>query len=154
MSCALSYTEHARSPRPSALLNAFFLVSLLLDAALLRTLWLSPLKVSIPAVFTASFVLKAALVVLEAWDKSRYLVGAGRTYSPEETAGLYGRAVLAWVAPLLWTGFRRLLTPADLFTLDGNMAAAGLNERFWSHWRKGWFTILLFLHSLNQYRIK
>lgn len=137
MSCVLSYTEHAKSPCPSALLNVFFLVSLLLDAALLRTLWLSSIQVSIQAIFTASFGLKAVLVVLEARDKSRYLIGERRTYSPEETAGLYGRAVFAWVTPLLVTGFRRLLKPVDLFTLDEDMAVAGLNERFWWHWRKG-----------------
>ncbi|KAK7418553.1 hypothetical protein QQX98_003898 [Neonectria punicea] len=141
MSCVLSYAEHVKSPRPSSLLNAFLLVSLLLDAALLRTLWLLPSSVvhaSIPAVFAAAFSLKAALVVLEAWDKSPYLVaGAGAgPYAPEATAGLYARAVFAWVTPLLLTGFRRLLKPVDLFTLDEDMAVAGLDERFWRHWQK------------------
>ncbi|CAM1511520.1 Fc.00g090330.m01.CDS01 [Cosmosporella sp. VM-42] len=136
MSCVLSYTEHAKSTRPSTLLNAFFLVSLILDMAMVRTLWLSSIQMSIQAVFTASFSAKAALVVLEGWDKSRYLIGAGRVYSPEETAGLYGRAVFSWVTPLMKMGFRRLLNPADLFTLDEGMAAAGLNERFWHYWNK------------------
>lgn len=140
MSCVLSYAEHVKSPRPSSLLNAFLLVSLLLDAALLRTLWLLPsslVHVSIPAVFAAAFSLKAALVVLEAWDKSPYLVAGAGPYAPEATAGLYARAVFAWVTPLLLTGFRRLLKPVDLFTLDQDMAAAGLDERFWWHWQKG-----------------
>ncbi|KPM35071.1 ABC transporter C family member 3 [Neonectria ditissima] len=139
-SCVLSYVEHVKSPRPSSLLNAFLLVSLLLDAALLRTLWLLPsslVHASIPAVSAAAFSLKAALVVLEAWDKSPYLVAGADPYAPEATAGLYARAVFAWVTPLLLTGFRRLLKPVDLFTLDGDMAAAGLDESFWRHWQKG-----------------
>lgn len=138
MSCALSYIEHARSPRPSSLLNVFLLVSLLLDAALLRTLWLSPfVEASIRGVFTASFALKAVLVVLEAVGKSGHLIdGSGAGYSPEELTGLYGRAVFAWVAPLFRTGFRRLLKPADLFALDEEMGTAGLNERFWWHWNR------------------
>ncbi|KAF4462606.1 Multidrug resistance-associated 1 [Fusarium albosuccineum] len=139
MSCALSYVEHAKSPRPSSLLNAFFLVSLPLDAALLRTLWLAPsssVNESIPAVFTVAFSLKAVLVVLEGWSKALYLVGGAGVYSPEATAGLYARAVFAWVAPLLLTGFRRLLRPMDLFGLDEDMGAAGLNERFWWHWHQ------------------
>ncbi|KAJ3526432.1 hypothetical protein NM208_g11192 [Fusarium decemcellulare] len=139
MSCALSYVEHAKSPRPSSLLNAFFLVSLPLDAALLRTLWLasSPsVNESIPAVFTVAFSLKAVLVVLEGWSKALYLVGDAGVYPPEATAGLYARAVFAWVAPLLLTGFRRLLRPMDLFGLDEDMGAAGLNERFWWHWHQ------------------
>lgn len=142
MSCALSYAEHARSPRPSLLLNVFLLVALLLDAATLRTVWLlSPSSVGRPiqAVLSACFVLRAALVVLEAREKAGHLiVGPLRhVYAPEETAGLYGRAVLAWVAPLLRTGFRRLLRPADLFVLDAEMGAGKLSDKFWSNWNKG-----------------
>ncbi|KAL7950242.1 P-loop containing nucleoside triphosphate hydrolase protein [Trichoderma barbatum] len=139
MSCALSYFEHARSLGPSSLLNVFLLVSLLLDAAVLRTVWLSlstaAASASIRAVLTASFGLKTALLVLEAREKSGHVVGR-QTLAPEETSGLYSRAVFAWVAPLLRTGFQRLLQPADLFPLDEKMGASGLNERFWWHWRK------------------
>ncbi|KAH0531953.1 hypothetical protein TsFJ059_000711 [Trichoderma semiorbis] len=139
MSCALSYFEHGRSLGPSPLLNVFLLVSLLLDAAVLRTLWLSlstaAASASIRAVLTASFGLKTALLVLEAREKSGHVVGR-QTLAPEETSGLYSRAVFAWVAPLLRTGFQRLLRPADLFPLDEKMSSSGLNERFWWHWRK------------------
>ncbi|KAL6807735.1 P-loop containing nucleoside triphosphate hydrolase protein [Trichoderma sp. SZMC 28013] len=139
MSCALSYFEHGRSLGPSSLLNVFLLVSLLLDAAVLRTVWLSlstaAASASIRAVLTASFGLKTALLVLEAREKSGHVVGR-QTLAPEETSGLYSRAVFAWVAPLLRTGFQRLLRPADLFPLDEKMSVSGLNERFWWHWRK------------------
>lgn len=149
MSCVLSYAEHVKSPRPSSLLNAFLLVSLLLDAALLRTLWLLPssiMNASIPAVFTVACSLKTALLVLEAWDKSSYLVAGAGPYAPEVTAGLYARAVFAWVTPLLQTGFRRLLKPVDLFSLDEDMGAAGLVESFWWHWTKG---SVCLLHSYS-----
>ncbi|KAH0496963.1 hypothetical protein TgHK011_004301 [Trichoderma gracile] len=139
MSCALSYYEHARSLGPSSLLNVFLLVSLLLDAAVLRTVWLSlstaAVGRAIQAVLTASFGLKMALLVLEAREKSGHVVGQ-QALAPEETSGLYNRAVFAWVAPLLRAGFKRLLQPADLFPLDEKMGASGLNERFWWHWRK------------------
>ncbi|KAF4343098.1 multidrug resistance-associated 1 [Fusarium beomiforme] len=134
MSCVLSRAEHAKSLRPSSLLNLFLAVSLLLDAALLRTLWLVSIRTAIPAVFTAAFALKATLVVLEGWSKVPYLVSGSGSYSPEVTAGLYARAVFAWVTPLLWTGFRKLLRPMDLFELDEDMGSAGLIDRFWRHW--------------------
>jgi len=148
VSCLVSYFEHARSPRPSSLLNVYLLVSLLLDAALLRTLWLSPPSLVGPAiqpVFTASFAAKAALLVLEAAGKARHLLpsssnggaaaaAAAVGLGPEQTAGIYARAVFAWVAPLLRTGFRRLLRPDDLFALDEQMTAAHLSERFWRVW--------------------
>ncbi|KAM0225506.1 hypothetical protein ACHAQD_001442 [Fusarium lateritium] len=134
MSCVLSCVEHAKSPRPSSLLNVYLAVSLLLDVALLRTLWLVPMDTAIPAVFTAAFALKAILVVLEGWSKAPYLIAGSGTHSPEVTAGLYARAVFAWVTPLLMTGFRKLLRPMDLFELDEDMGSAGLIGRFWRHW--------------------
>ncbi len=136
MSCALSYLEHDRSPRPSSLLNVFLLLSLVLDAALLRTLWLARLldgDAPIRAVFSAAFAVKAVLVLLEARGK---MAGGARTVAPEETAGIYARAVLAWVTPLLRTGFRRLLRPDDMLALDEEMGTAILNEKFWSNWNK------------------
>ncbi|CAG7561621.1 unnamed protein product [Fusarium equiseti] len=136
MSCILSRAEHAKSARPSSLLNVFFAVSFLLDVALLRTLWLFPVNAAIPAVFTAAFVLKGILVVAEGWSKAPYLVSGSGVHSPEVTAGLYARAVFAWVAPLLLTGFRKLLRPMDLFELDEDMGSAGLIGRFWRHWDK------------------
>ncbi|KAM0350073.1 hypothetical protein ACHAPU_003236 [Fusarium lateritium] len=134
MSCVLSCAEHAKSPRPSSLLNVYLAVSLLLDVALLRTLWLVPMDTAIPAVFTAAFTLKAILAVLEGWSKAPYLIAGSGPHSPEVTAGLYARAVFAWVTPLLMTGFRKLLRPMDLFALDEDMGSAGLIGRFWRHW--------------------
>lgn len=136
MTCLLSYTEHAKSPRPSSLLNSFLLLSLILDATLLRTLWLLPSTTAIPSVFAAATALKAALVVLEGWDKSAYLVVGAGPYAPEATAGLYARAVFAWITPLLRSGFRSLLTSADLFQLDEDMGAAALAGRFWRNWNR------------------
>ncbi|KAJ3488621.1 hypothetical protein NLG97_g6170 [Lecanicillium saksenae] len=139
MSCALSYLEHVKSIRPSSLLNIFWLLSLLLDCALLRTLWLARLldgDVAIRAVFSAAFAVKAALVLLEAKGKTGHLVARARAVAPEETAGIYARAALAWVAPLLRTGFQRLLRPDDMFALDEEMSTEILNQRFWSHWKK------------------
>ncbi|KAG5824345.1 hypothetical protein H9Q74_005558 [Fusarium xylarioides] len=134
MSCVLSRVEHAKSPRPSSLLSLFLAVSLLLDVALLRTLWFVPTDAAIPAVFTAAFALKAIIVVLEGWSKAPYLVAGSGPHSPEVTAGLYARAVFAWVTPLLLTGFRKLLQPMDLFELDEEMGTAGLIDGFWKHW--------------------
>ncbi|KAI8158372.1 ABC transporter atnG [Colletotrichum sp. SAR 10_86] len=133
----LSYIEHSKSLKPSSILNTYILVSLVLDGAILRTIWLSHLSAAISAVFTASFALKTAIVILEAQGKTRYLVDPdGRSLSPEETSGIYSRGLFWWLTPLLMTGFRRLLKPLDLFTLDESMSAAVLSERFWLHWNE------------------
>ncbi|OHX00813.1 ABC multidrug transporter [Colletotrichum incanum] len=132
----LSYIEHTKSLKPSSILNIYILVSLVLDGAILRTVWLSHLSVAISAVFSASFALKAAIVILEAQGKTRHLASDGRPYSPEETSGIYSRGLFWWLTPLLLTGFCRLLKPMDLFVLDESMSAAVLNERFWLYWSK------------------
>lgn len=136
--CALSYAEHARSPRPSSILNAYLLISLLLDGAILRTFWLSDLAASVRGMFTASFALKACLLVLEAKEKAGLITRSGeQTRNPEITSGLYSRGLLSWLNPLLLDGFRRLLKPADLYDLDKSMRAGALNEEFWISWDKG-----------------
>ncbi|KAK2037213.1 multidrug resistance-like protein [Colletotrichum somersetense] len=132
----LSYIEHAKSLKPSSILNIYIFVSLVLDGAILRTVWLSHLSVAIAAVFSASFALKAAVMILEAQGKTRHLASAGRPCSPEETSGIYSRGLFWWLTPLLLTGFRRLLKPLDLFVLDESMSAAVLNERFWLCWNR------------------
>ncbi|EFQ30925.1 ABC transporter [Colletotrichum graminicola] len=132
----LSYIEHAKSLKHSSILNIYIFVSLVLDGAILRTVWLSHLSVAIGAVFSASFALKAAVMILGAQGKTRHLTSAGRPYSPEETSGIYSRGLFWWLTPLLLTGFRRLLKPLDLFVLDESMSAAVLNERFWLYWNR------------------
>ncbi|KAL0933172.1 ABC multidrug transporter [Colletotrichum truncatum] len=133
----LSYIEHSKSLKPSSILNTYTLLSLVLDGAILRTIWLSHLSVAISAIFTASFALKLAIVILEAQEKTRYLVDSGgMPISPEETSGIYSRGLFWWLTPLLLTGFCRLLKPLDLFTLDESMSAMVLNERFWLYWNK------------------
>jgi ATP-binding cassette, subfamily C (CFTR/MRP), member 1 len=136
--CGLSYVEHAKSPRPSSILNAYLLVSLLLDAAILRSFWLSGLSTTLRVLFTTSFVLKAALLVLEAVEKDSFLrrQRPGRS-SPEVTSGLYNRGLFCWISPLIWDGFRRLLQPDDLYSLDESMSTAVLHDAFWHAWKSG-----------------
>ncbi|KAH8908368.1 multidrug resistance-like protein [Coniochaeta sp. PMI_546] len=131
--CGLSYTEHAKTPRPSVLLNAYLLASLVLDGAIVRSFWLSTLSTTLCGLFTASFVVKAAVLVLEAVEKGGFL-GGRRAPSPEVMSGLYGRGLLWWMNPLLRDGFQRLLRPDDLYELDETMSAAVLHEGFWRAW--------------------
>ncbi|KAI8627665.1 multidrug resistance-like protein [Xylariaceae sp. FL1651] len=133
--CGLSYTEHARSLRPSFILNAYLLVSLLLDAATVRSFWLSSLSTTLCTLFTISFVLKAGLLVLEAVEKASFIKNTSHSRSnPEVTSGLYSRGLVWWMNPLLLDGFRRLLRPDDLYSLDESMSAAVLHEAFWAAW--------------------
>ncbi|KAI0113784.1 multidrug resistance-like protein [Nemania sp. FL0031] len=133
----LSYTEHARSRRPSFVLNAYLLASLLLDVAIVRSFWLSGLSNTICSIFSASLALKAVLLVMEAVEKGRFLVHSNSSHrNPELTSGLYSRGLIWWMNPLLLDGFRRLLRPDDLYSLDGSMSADVLHRAFWRSWNE------------------
>ncbi|KAL9109116.1 MAG: hypothetical protein Q9227_006207 [Pyrenula ochraceoflavens] len=135
--CAISWFEHERSRQPSALLNAYLLLTLVFDAAELRTLWLGSFGLSERGVYTANFAVKAIVLPLEAWEKGRFLTADGRAVkSPEETAGLYSQSVFWWLNTIIRRGFKSLLTPEDLYPVAENMAANSLSDQFKRFWEK------------------
>ncbi|KAK8009116.1 multidrug resistance-like protein [Apiospora marii] len=112
---ALSWLEHAYSPRPSTLLNVYLLVSLAFDAVQTRTLWLkareeSTSSILLPAEFTASLVIKTSLLALEAMEKQRLLLPEWRHKAPEETAGIISRGLLIWLGGILAKGRKTVLS--------------------------------------------
>ncbi|KAI0483144.1 multidrug resistance-like protein [Xylariaceae sp. FL0804] len=130
--CVLSLAEHARSVRPSFLLNAYLFLSLVFDGAILRTYWLAGAPLAIRALFAASFAIKAAILVLEAKEKQKYIIGSRR--SPEETSGLYSQGLFWWVNSLLLGGFRTLLGPSDLYPMAEEMSTTHLSNDFRLRW--------------------
>ncbi|KAK4142448.1 canalicular multispecific organic anion transporter 1 [Dichotomopilus funicola] len=136
----LSYLEHARAPRPSMLLHAYLTVTLLLDIAQARTVWLagfSPTEMAYARAFTAAVVVKAVILLLEGQSKTRWIrwIDQPGTYhhSPEETSGLYGLGAYLWLNGLLGRGYRRVLGMDDLFPLDANLRAEALYARLGHH---------------------
>ncbi|KAM5342367.1 hypothetical protein ACJ41O_013333 [Fusarium nematophilum] len=83
----LAHIEHVKSIRPSFLLTAYLFVSLLFDAARLRTEWLLSLNLSYAAVLSTSTAFKLALLVLETVEKRRILISPGDSPSKESTSG-------------------------------------------------------------------
>lgn len=130
----LSYMEHSRSLRPSMLLNAYLFVTVILDAATLRTLWLIPhFSYRIRAIFTVAFAVKAVVLVLEGWGKRAYY-NAERDMSPEDFSGIFGQASLSWLNRLVWRGYRHLLEPEDLYPVSDDVSSENLSARFSREW--------------------
>ncbi|KAK7956876.1 uncharacterized protein PG986_006098 [Apiospora aurea] len=136
----LRHLKLVGSVKPSSTLNAYLLISIILDVATLRTLWRSQLPVAIQALATASFGLKASILVLEATEKRRYILDKCYARSPEETSGIYAQGFFLWLNSLLGNGFRQLLKPTDLFPVEEGMSAAVLDGKFWKNWHRS-FTI-------------
>ncbi|KAF2001413.1 multidrug resistance-like protein [Amniculicola lignicola CBS 123094] len=131
----LSYLEHSKSLRPSALLNGYLFFSVLFDAVVLRTLWLTLPNSAVCDVCTASFALKAVILFLEAKEKRVCFQNNAHT-GPEETSGIYSHSLVWWLNSMIRAGYRHVLKPTDLFPVDKRMTSEVLNERFWTVWNK------------------
>ncbi|KAH7118766.1 multidrug resistance-like protein [Dendryphion nanum] len=132
---SLSYLEHSKSLRPSFILNVYLLFAVLFDIVVLRTLWTAlPGSHPVRDLFTASFALKAVVFFLEAKEK-RSLITGDRNLGPEETTGLYNESFVWWLNSIIKQGYRKVLGPSDLYTVDERMFSETLNEKFWKEWK-------------------
>lgn len=133
----LSYLEHSRSIRPSTLLNVYLFLTLVFDAAMLRTLWLMPsFSSSIREIYTAAFAVKCTIVFLEAREKQKYSTDS-KDLSPEEFSGIYSRGLFWWLNKLIWAGTKHVLKPMDLYPITKDMAAETRSHQFKEKWDAG-----------------
>jgi ATP-binding cassette subfamily C (CFTR/MRP) protein 1 len=122
----LSRLEHSRAIRPSSLINIYLLVSLSFDTVQVRTLYLKHVEPAILGLFTADVVIKVVLLLLESMSKRSYLKAPYNSYSPETTSGIFNRSFFWWLNPVVFTGFRKILTLDDLFTSDPELQSEAL----------------------------
>lgn len=129
----LSHLEHVKSPRPSMLLSIFLSLTLLLDIAQTRTLWLASnntAESTFCRLFTSAVVIKAVCFGLESQHKSKWLRWTdSKQHSPEEWSGFYVLGVFSWLNALFLTGYRKTLTLADLYPLDPALSSEVLQKR-------------------------
>lgn len=130
----LSYVEHAKSIRTSALLNSYLFFSIAFDISQVRTLWLKSYYEPIVVIFTTTLALKALILFLEALGKYRYLSSQDQERSPEETAGVFNQSLFIWLNRLIVTGFRKALLMDDLYPISKHMLSEDLLSGFENHW--------------------
>ncbi|KIM98582.1 hypothetical protein OIDMADRAFT_181890 [Oidiodendron maius Zn] len=132
----LSVVDHSRSPRPSVLLNSYLFLTLLLDAAQTRTLFLSSgdkPELTYSSIFSAAIVLKVGILLLEAQRKSRWVNWDEKEHSPEETSGIFSIGVFFWLNKIFLQGYSNVLTMKDLYPLDSSLDGKLLHEEFSRH---------------------
>ncbi|PLB55396.1 putative ABC transporter [Aspergillus steynii IBT 23096] len=130
---AVSVVDHSRSPRPSMLLNSYLFLTLLLDIARARTLFLSSdfnSEIVYSSIFCASVGLKTTILLLEACQKARWLTWDATKHSPEETSGIFSLGVFLWLNRLFMAGYKHVLTMDSLYPLDSTFDAQALHEKF------------------------
>ncbi|QKX61831.1 uncharacterized protein TRUGW13939_08987 [Talaromyces rugulosus] len=122
----LSHAEHARSVRPSTIINVYLLFTLLFDCVVARTLWLADHDSTISGLFTSTVAIKLFVLTSEAWEKRPILLSQYQCLSPEATSGILARSVFWWLNSLMRTGFARSLTDHDLLPIHASLAAQTL----------------------------
>lgn len=130
---ALSVINHSRSPRPSIPLSLYLFITLLLDIAQARTLFLvshAKPDYTYSSLFITAVVVKAVVLVLEAKPKARWVQWDEKVHSPEETSSLFSLGLLVWLNDLFRLGFAKIMDVEDLYPLDSNMDARLLHDRF------------------------
>lgn len=135
----LSYYEHHKSSRPSWLLTAYLAFTLLPDATILRTLYLSSVTFSlaIRVLSSVAFAAKIGIILLESITKENVDDShdkVGRT--PERFTSPFSQLLYLWLNGLIKYGFNHVLKLEDLFQVDQEMEAEKLDERFWKIWGK------------------
>ncbi|KAJ5511325.1 ABC transporter integral membrane type 1 [Penicillium expansum] len=119
----LSHAEHARSVRPSTIINVYLLFTLLFDCVVARTLWLADHDSTISGLFTSTVAIKLFVLTSETWEKRPILLPEYQHLSPETTSGILARGVFWWLNSLMRTGFARSLTDHDLLPIHDSLAA-------------------------------
>ncbi|KAG8669721.1 hypothetical protein FPOAC2_09062 [Fusarium poae] len=132
----LTHVEHVKSVRPSFVLTAYLFVTLLFDAARLRTEWLLSLNIAYAATLSASAVFKLALLVLETVEKRKILISSDKPISNESTSGPFSRGFFVWLNSLLISGWATVLTNNDLPTIYEKLSSDKLAVRFGKAWKK------------------
>ncbi|KAH8701351.1 P-loop containing nucleoside triphosphate hydrolase protein [Phaeosphaeriaceae sp. PMI808] len=134
--CLLSYFEHQRTVKPSAILIVYLLVSLSFDAARCRTFWLNNRHQTLSILFTANVAIKFLFLNLETHDKKHILVPKFASYPPEATSSDINRWFFWWQNSLFLQGFTKNLTVDDLFHLDKQLRSERLQELFQTSWTR------------------
>ncbi|KAF2837197.1 P-loop containing nucleoside triphosphate hydrolase protein [Patellaria atrata CBS 101060] len=132
----LSRAEHQKAVRPSHLLQFFLLVMLICDVVRLRTLFLMAFPPSLLASASVHTFLTGILLLFESLDKRQLLAADNdRKLAPEETTGLFAERFFWWMNDLFKEGYRKVLTPDDLYSIDEDLTSEAMKERFQKAWK-------------------
>ncbi|KAL2858516.1 hypothetical protein BJY01DRAFT_530 [Aspergillus pseudoustus] len=130
----VSWLEHARSIRPSFIINIYLFLSVLLGLPRARTLWMLGLNRIIPVVFTCSLILKCAMTILESKEKRKILLYDAKEVAKVSTSGPFNHSVFYWLTSLFLQGYKKTLSLQDLFPLSSNLKSEKLEVNLRTAW--------------------
>ena len=128
----LSRASHARSLRPSTVLDLYLSLSSLLNIARTRTLWLLAAGTPAPILMIVNLSLTLFALILESIEEKKRLANG----SPEEFSGIWARISFSWLFPLLRKGYVKVLSQDDLPSLDTRLQSRLLRRQLITTWSK------------------
>lgn len=137
----LVYLEFFRRLHGSPLLPLYLSVTILCDAARVRTFAFTVLQNSSAfffAAFVASFALQILAWILETAPKGRFVERAEGDHgiTEEETSSFFARLLITSVDPVLIKGFKTTMTIQSLGSIHSNYDAEHLYEVGEPEWQK------------------
>ncbi|KAK8054682.1 hypothetical protein PG994_009749 [Apiospora phragmitis] len=132
----LSHLEHAKSIRPSFIINTYLIATIVFDIARVRTQWLSQRNGdAVAGVLTTSLAIKCVMAVLESIGKQSLLLEPDHHFSLESTSGVVSRSWFWWLNSLLFAGFRKVLSLEDLPSIHEKVNPERLSQRIHATWK-------------------
>ena len=140
-----TWLEHDRNIKPSFILFAYLFLSVILDLARCRTLWMVESTPAVPALFTIALILRFILLLVESVGKRRFLIAEYRGWAKETTASTLSRGTFFWLNTLFVRGYKNNLALEDLDSLNPKLDSATLHRAYQEAWDQGMQDISLWI---------
>ncbi|KAI8265875.1 ABC transporter [Colletotrichum sp. SAR11_239] len=133
----VSRLEHRRARAPSAVLQTFLLVTIMIDAARLPREWTYAYNggLAVANLLTVQLVIKAFLLAAESASKPAFITIPATKATREELSGIFGRSLSLWLNPLFKLGWKKDLVTEDLEPVDEALSGERLLERLSTAWK-------------------
>jgi ATP-binding cassette subfamily C (CFTR/MRP) protein 1 len=128
--------EHNRSVRPSSVLQVYLIASIFAGAVQIRTLFLRRYVPTIARLQSTVLACQMLLLVIESWPKTRWVMPAEVSFSPEDFSGILGQSLYLWLNPLFFKGNRHILTIDDLSPISADLQSSHLQKGILKAWNK------------------
>ena len=132
------WAQHRHSLRLSSALSTYLSLTILLDAAQIRSTFMRVgLQVN-ARILVAATVLKGCLLVLEEVSKRNLFIHKAdkAAMSREAASGFWNRRFFLWINSTLWGGFRSILTVDNLQHIGADFDSEILLHKQEKHWEQ------------------
>ncbi|THY82869.1 P-loop containing nucleoside triphosphate hydrolase protein, partial [Aureobasidium pullulans] len=131
----LSQWEHIRSIKPSALLQLYLMVALVVQAVHVRSLWLRDEDNIKRDLGIGQIVACALFLAVESVSKESILLHRQKR-SPQDTNDMFSQRLFWWLNNMFKRGYSSVLAPTDLDKMDEDLSSTDPQRRFRLQWRK------------------